>query len=498
MATRAHTERRSTPDGEFIGEYKLLGRVGSGGMATVFKVKDEKGKTWALKEMRPQPEAHKEMTRRFRQEFEVTSRLDHRNIVGVHDFFPAKETLHIVMEYVDGIDLRTVLSYAGTLDDGRLARIGVDIAAGMSHAHVQGVLHRDLKPENILLSKRGQVKVVDFGVARVQGTRLTATGIIVGSPAYMSPEQLAGVGGQDLTEAADIYSFGVVLYELAEGRDPLGLRKHEDLLTVLRVKREGRPKPFRRVKDPEMQTLILGCLDSRQEDRPSSMEEIRKRLLRIVRAHSIRRDELKDLANLTVQNHADKQKAQGKPAPLPKAPPPPEPAPPPRVASRAPARPAPRPAAARPAPTGDWAAPAMPPSMTSSLAASAMSAPQASSVDTAPPRRAAAVTQQPVVKRGLSRWFEPEPRAIDGLGAVAAGPPSIARDEDSPPRSVTSGRVPSRVADLSFKTRKPSDAVGLLTWVALFLFAGAVLFFGVSASLTGSPLGLLERWIPIP
>lgn len=478
--THTHTERRSTPDGEYIGDYKLVGRVGSGGMATVFKVKDEDGKTWALKEMRPQAEAHKEMTRRFRQEFEVTSRLDHRNIVGVHDFFPAQETLHIVMEFVDGVDLRTVLGYAGTLDDGRLARIGVDVAAGMSHAHVHGVLHRDLKPENILLNKRGQVKVVDFGVARVEGTRLTATGIIVGSPAYMSPEQLAGVGGQDLTEAADVYSFGVVLYELAEDRDPLGLRKHEDLLTVLRVKREKTPRPFRRVQDPELQALILSCLASRPEDRPSSMEEIRKRLLKIVRNHAIRREHLRDLAKLAMANYENKRKARGKRAPTTEAAPDIAPAtrPPPRSAP-------PRSAPPRPVPSADWSRPAMPEPMHAAAA-----------VPEPPPPRPSPAVVAPVEKRGIGRWFEADPS--DGLGAVAAGPPSIARDEDSPPRSVTSGRVASKVAELSFKTTRPNDGVGFLGWTALLLFAGAVLFFGASASLTGSPLGLLERWIPMP
>jgi serine/threonine protein kinase len=471
-----HTERRTTPDGDYIGDYKLIDRLGSGGMATVFKVRDEAGKTWALKEMRPQPEAHKEMTRRFRQEFEVTSRLDHRNIVGVHDFFAAQETLHIVMECVEGVDLRTVLQFAGTLDDGRLARLGVDIAAGMAHAHLHGVLHRDLKPENILLGKRGEVKVVDFGVARVQGTRLTATGIIVGSPAYMSPEQLAGVGGQELTEAADIYSFGVVLYELAEGRDPLGLRKHEDLLTVLRAKREGRAKPLRRLQDEDLAALVTSCLEPDPADRPSSMEEVRKRLLRIVRAHGIRREDLRDLASLTIDNQASNTKSRGRPAARPEPP--------------APKRPAPRaaPVPSRPAPTADWSSPGLPASMSSSVGVPA--------APTEPGRRAPPA--KPVVRRGLSRWFESDPAAdLDG-GAVAAGPPSIARDEDSPPRSVTSGRVASKVVELSFNTRKPSEGAGFLTWTALVLFAGAVLFFGASASITGSPLGLLERLIPMP
>jgi len=490
MAERDRTARHTTPDGEFVGDYRVLDKLGTGGMATVFKVRGPDGRHYALKEMRPQQEAEREMKRRFRQEFEVTSRLDHRNIVGVHDFFADQGTFHIVMDWVDGLDLRSVSHWAGTLDDGRLARIGVDIAAGISHAHVQGILHRDLKPENILLSKRGQVKVVDFGVARVQGTRLTATGIIVGSPAYMSPEQLAGVGGQDLTEAADIYSFGVVLYELGEGRDPLGLKKHQDLLTVLRAKRKKKPLPFRRLEDPALQDIITACLEPEPEDRPSSMEDLRKRLLKVVRNASIRRDDLKELASVAVANRASKRRVKGPAAPPSSALPPAPDVRPPRVPVRQDEPPR------RGTTSVDWGMPALPPAMSGSRPSVgggglAVAAPS--------PGRSARIASSggepvaPAAERGVDRWFDSAP-----AGAVAAGEPTVSDDLLEVSRSVTSGRVPSRINDLSFKGRRAGDGPGVLSWLALLMFAGAVVFFGASASLTGSPLGLLERWIPMP
>ena len=497
MASRDRTARHSTPDGEFVGDYRVLDKLGSGGMATVFKVRGPDGRSYALKEMHPQQEAKREMTRRFRQEFEVTSLLDHRNIVGVHDFFAAQDTFHIVMEWVDGLDLRSVTHWAGTLDDGRLARLGVDIAAGMAHAHVQGVLHRDLKPENILLSKRGQVKVVDFGVARVQGTRLTATGIIVGSPAYMSPEQLAGVGGQDLTEAADVYSFGVVLYEMGEGRDPLGLKKHEDLLTVLRAKRKTRPRRFRRLENEDLQDLILACLAPDPEDRPSSMEELRTRLLKVVRACSIRRDDLQELAGRAIDNRAAKKRARGAAAPLPSSVLPPTPA---REPPRQPRVPPPSDLPPRHATSSvDWGAPVLPPAMGGGSSIGAGAGLSGLPTTGLGARRAAAAgpAVAPASDRGVDRWFEPSPSSTPA-GATAAGEPTVADEHLGVSRSVTSGRVPSRINELSFKGRRATDGAGVLSWLALLLFAGAVVFFGASASLTGSPLGLLERWIPMP
>ena len=309
------TKRLERAKEDRIGEYRVLDRVGSGGMATVWRVKGPGGKIHALKEMRPQAEAKREMMRRFKQEFEVTSRLSHRNIVGVRDFFAAHETLHIVMEWVDGPDLRDIVRYAGLLDVGRLALVGAEIAAGLSAAHAQGVLHRDLKPENVLLNRRGQVKITDFGVARVTGTRLTATGIIVGSPAYMSPEQLAGVSGQKLGPDADVYSLGVLLYELGEGRGPLGLKKHEDLLTVLRAKRDKKPKAFRRIQHEGLAEMIYSFLEPEGAKRPDDMERIARDLRRIARKEGALRADLEFLVKTALANRAEKTRVKGAPAP---------------------------------------------------------------------------------------------------------------------------------------------------------------------------------------
>jgi hypothetical protein len=419
------TDRRDRDGKERIGDYSLVDRIGSGGMATVWRVRDPRGRTWALKEMNPpEPASRAEMTRRFRQEFEITSRLSHRNVVGVHEFFQANDTFHIVMEHVDGLDLRSILAHAGALDDGRLSRIALDIAAGLGAAHENGILHRDLKPENVLVSKRGQVKIADFGVARVVGTRLTATGIILGSPAYMSPEQLAGVSGQQLDGRADIYSLGVMLYELGEARDPLGLKKHQDLLTVLRAKREKAPLPFRHIEHADLRALLLACLQPDPADRPADIEAVKKALLRVTRDTFAKRDHVQELALHALAERGDKRKAGGK-----------------RVA--------------------------LPPTAAAELD----------------------VRGAPDEGRGVDRWFGPD-------GAERAGPPEL--PEPVLPEALTAGRTASRVEDLSVKRRGAGDGASLLSWFVLMLLGAAVVLFGVSASLTGSPLGLVEAWISVP
>jgi len=421
-------------------------------MATVWRVRGPGGRVHALKEMRPQAEARREMNRRFKQEFEVTSQLSHRNVVAVHDFFAAQDTLHIVMEWVDGLDLRDVLRFAGTLDDGRIGNIGGAVASGLVAAHAKGILHRDLKPENVLLSRRGEVKVTDFGVARLQGTRLTATGIIVGSPAYMSPEQLAGVSGQKLQASSDIYALGVLLYELGEGRDPLGLRKHEDLLTVLRVKREKSPRKFKNIRNPELADLILQCLQPREEDRPESMEVVARRLRRVARTERTTRADVKFLATLALENKETKQRAKGARAPLREV----EPAPPEPARGRA--------AKAAPA-SAPWAG---------AEAADSKAAPGRGKRRPAPPKR-------------------PEPRP-------APSPAALDRAErGAHDRDFGSGnRQVSRVDHLSVKSPRARGEVSVLSWLVLLLFGLAVIFLGASTSLTGSPLGLLEVLVPIP
>jgi len=456
---RTDSTKRVALPADRIGAYTVIDQVGEGGMAKVYRVKGPGGRVHALKELRPQREAVKETQRRFKQEFDVTSKLSHRNIVSVRDFFAAQETFHLVMEWVDGLDLRDVLRFGGTLDDGRIASIGAEIASGLAAAHAQDVLHRDLKPENVLMSKRGQVKVTDFGVARVLGTRLTATGIIVGSPAYMSPEQLAGVSSQKLSASSDIYSLGVLLYELGEGRDPLGLRKHEDLLTVLKAKRDSHPKAMRRIRDPDLAELILQCLEPEEEDRPAEMEKVARALRRVARRSKVKRADIEFLVGSAILNRDAKRSSKGAPAPLR----PPDPAPEPEAEAAAPWKRLAERKRARDDPR---------------------TRPPADVSDEVPASRA---------HRSTPVDLRPEPAPSTPPEAWDRADRTVA-DRDFG----TGSRRFSRVTELSVKRLRARAEGSALSWFALLLLALGVIFLATSASLTGSPLGLLEVLVPMP
>jgi eukaryotic-like serine/threonine-protein kinase len=261
-----------------IAQYTAEARpLGKGGMATVYRATGPDGEVVAIKELMVHLRSDRKMVRRFRQEYDVVSGLDHPNVVRFLDYIRANDTYNIIMEYVDGVSLRQVLSGAKRLDPALVAALGHQLAEAVHAFHGEGVLHRDIKPGNILLGADGSLKIGDFGIAIQEGTRMTATGMVLGSPAYMSPEQLAGQ--RDVIDVrTDVYALGVVLYECIEGLDPFRVPRHEDLLAVLHRKRETAPKPLKRCPDADLAALLLQCLAVEPDDRPADMGEVGSRL----------------------------------------------------------------------------------------------------------------------------------------------------------------------------------------------------------------------------
>ena len=261
-----------------IAQYTADARpLGKGGMATVYRADAPDGTVVAIKELMAHLRSDRKMVQRFRQEYEVVSKLDHPNVVRFLDYVRANDTYNIIMEYVDGVSLRQVLNKARRLDPALVAAQGPPLAPARPPHHREGGQHRDLKPGNILLGDDGALKIGDFGIAHQEGTRMTATGMVLGSPAYMSPEQLAGQ--RDAIDVrTDVYAMGVVLYECIEGLDPFRVPRHEDLLAVLHRKRETAPKPLKRCEDEEMAALLLQCLAVDRDDRPADMGEVARRL----------------------------------------------------------------------------------------------------------------------------------------------------------------------------------------------------------------------------
>ncbi|WP_439456368.1 serine/threonine-protein kinase, partial [Streptomyces antibioticus] len=207
-----------------VERYELIEAVGRGGMGEVWRATDrELGRTVAVKVLPPELTRHEEFRVRFRREARTVASLNHRNIAVLHDVgedtADGETTPFLVMEFIEGRTLTDVLA-DGPFTVERALSVGRDVADALAHSHAQGLIHRDIKPSNVMLTSEGGIKVLDFGIAKVVAettTRLTATGMTVGTPAYLSPEQLTG---RPVDGRSDQYSTGCLLYELLTGRPP--------------------------------------------------------------------------------------------------------------------------------------------------------------------------------------------------------------------------------------------------------------------------------------
>ncbi|NMA68836.1 MAG: Stk1 family PASTA domain-containing Ser/Thr kinase [Desulfitobacterium sp.] len=199
--------------------YEIIEKIGAGGMAIVYKAKDLLlNRIVTIKVLREQFTADEEFVRRFRREAQSAASLSHTNIVSIYDVGKDEETEYIVMEYVEGQNLKEIIRNYAPLSTEQTVELGIQIAEAIHHAHEHQIIHRDIKPHNILVTEDGRIKVTDFGIARaVTAATVTHTGDIVGSVHYLSPEQARGV---QTNEQSDVYSLGIILYELLTGKVP--------------------------------------------------------------------------------------------------------------------------------------------------------------------------------------------------------------------------------------------------------------------------------------
>ena len=264
--------------GELIaGRYELEQVVGTGGMSSVYRAYDRQlERTVAVKVLHERLGADDEHVSRFRHEAQAVAQLSHPDVVTVLDRGVDDGRQYIVFEYVDGENLRQLLDRTGPLPPQRATEIAIAIADGLAFAHARGIVHRDVKPQNVLLGRDGSVKVTDFGIARSADSGLTQTGTVLGTSSYLSPEQASG---QAVTETADVYSLGVVLYELLDGEVPfpggnqvvVALRQATEAPPALRgvpprlaaaVSRALAKDPARRFASmAEFATELRACLD---------------------------------------------------------------------------------------------------------------------------------------------------------------------------------------------------------------------------------------------
>ena len=264
-----------------VGSYNVLSEIGAGGMAVIYRAEQPSlDRLVAIKELRKELATDKSIITRFEREAKSVAALAHQNICHIYDFITRGDSMFIVMEHVEGIDLYDLMTRVERIPPDIAAIVALQTARALEYAHYRGVVHRDLKPSNLMITKEGEVKLMDFGIARDEAfDDLTRPGTALGTPAYMSPEQIMG---QRVDSRSDIFSFGIVLYQMLTGEKPFA---DDDTKSVLhRILHEPYTKPSRLFPDipSKLQQIVRKCLEKKPEKRYQSTEALRRDLEQFV------------------------------------------------------------------------------------------------------------------------------------------------------------------------------------------------------------------------
>jgi serine/threonine-protein kinase len=261
------------------GRYKFIEKIGKGAFGTVLLMEDTVvEERLILKFLNPNVASDEEMMKRFVHELRYSRKITHKNVIRIYDFLYIQGNYAISMEYFPSHTLGGEIVNEKPVELKRAVKFGIDIATGMAVAHQAGIVHRDLKPANVLIDNDSLLKIVDFGVAAAQSqgdTQLTKTGYVIGSPKYMAPEQILG---KKVDERADIYSLGVILYELFTGVPPYSRGDHMSVMYQHVQGKARQPIEINKELPQELNNLVMKCMSLDKAKRAQTMDELRASL----------------------------------------------------------------------------------------------------------------------------------------------------------------------------------------------------------------------------
>jgi len=264
----------------FARRFEIIEEIGKGGMGTVYKAYDSKiREVVALKLLKPEIASDLEVIERFRNEIKLARQVSHRHVCRMYDLGEEWLSIYISMEYVAGEDLKKFIHRAGHLNEAKALDLAKQILEGLVEAHRLGVVHRDLKPQNIMIDRDGNAKIMDFGIARSLHTKgVTGTGVIIGTPEYMAPEQAEG---RDVDHRADIYALGAILFEMVTGRVPFEGETPLSIVLKHRSEPPVDPQTINTQISEGMSRVILKCLEKNRESRYQSAAAVLEDLVQV-------------------------------------------------------------------------------------------------------------------------------------------------------------------------------------------------------------------------
>ena len=272
--------KKLTTGSTFAGRYQVIEELGKGGMGNVYKVFDKKIKEKvALKLLKPEIAADEKTIERFSNELKFARKISHRNVCRMYDLSEEEGAHYITMEYVPGEDLKSMIGMIGQFSAGKTIYVAKQLCEGLAEAHRMGVVHRDLKPQNIMIDREGNARIMDFGIARSLRTKgITEAGVMIGTPEYMSPEQ---VDAKEVDNRSDIYSLGVILYEMVTGRVPFPGETPLSIAVKHKTEQPRNPREFNAQIPEDLSRMIMRCMEKDKEKRYQGAEELLSELEKI-------------------------------------------------------------------------------------------------------------------------------------------------------------------------------------------------------------------------